>query len=89
MTYHQYYTALNIAITLRQNNLLEQYKLMKGYKGYLDHQQLKIYNQLTSDLYVLMDKSKDIYSLIINDGVGFDDKIDPSRLSFPMEKFDS
>jgi hypothetical protein len=87
MTYREYYNLLIDDLNIGEQNTANQYLLLKGEKGYLNLNEIRIYKRLTFNLYILMAKKDEVLKLFKNGEINFNDEIDPFKLVFTVRHF--
>jgi hypothetical protein len=80
MTYQQYYNKLIKHLADSEKDMLNQQKILKGDKGYLDQQSMFTYMSVWNDLYSLKSDCSALLKLIVDGTVNGGDEIDPARL---------
>jgi hypothetical protein len=87
VTYHQYYDLLIADLEIKEQSTANQYILLRGEKGYLNPNEIRIYKRLTFDLYILTAKAEEVLKLFKNGEINFDDQVDPFKLVFTVRHF--
>ncbi len=80
MTYQQYYNKLIKALEESEKTIIDQKKLLKGEKGYLDQQDLYIYMGLINDNHSIFNKCSAVLELIVENKVNPHEELDPDKL---------
>lgn len=82
MNYRQYYAKLIKDISHLESFNEEQYQKLKEDKEFFDRQEREVYNDLQTELYIVMQKCKKVSELLNGNQVKSTDKVDTDVLGF-------